>query len=72
MLRRRTRQQVAAGAFLVSRVVCEKVLEQPWGCLACGAWLACASEQACVWAQYRAPWLLCALGSNSVARITGS
>jgi hypothetical protein len=41
VLRRRARQQVAASALLVARVVGEEVLEQPRRCLACtGPWLA--------------------------------
>lgn len=29
-------KKVAACAFFAARIICEKVLEQPWRCLACG------------------------------------
>jgi len=36
MLRRGAGEKVAACAFFAAGIICEKVLEQPWRCLACG------------------------------------
>jgi hypothetical protein len=36
MLGRGAGEEVAACAFFAARIICEKVLEQPWRCLACG------------------------------------